>query len=343
MNRTLALAFMSCNRIDGVERSLESVLAQTLEDIDVVVSDDASDDGTFERLGEVLARYDGPKRIRLRRNARRLGVVGHFNAIMAETQADYVMFAHDDDFSEPGRAAAVLAAIAGAPRPPGAVFHHARQLDPAAAGGAVGPGRRIEVWPQSVPVTAEEVARRGGNIVGAVATYSRRVFSEFGPLPPEAHFEDSGALFRAALLGDAILLDAALVGKRTHEGALTGGTSVGASRSGHAARAANLRNMRNLRAVPDVWRRDLETYGDRLPGGEARRIRLEALLLALRERVDAEIGLLERRPDALWYWTRRLAGRRTTLREYLKMVLFAWFPELWRRYVALRDPGQGGR
>ena len=323
MNRTLALAFMSCNRIDGVERSLESVLAQTLEDIDVVVSDDASDDGTFERLGEVLARYDGPKRIRLRRNARRLGVVGHFNAIMAETQADYVMFAHDDDFSEPGRAAAVLAAIAGAPRPPGAVFHHARQLDPAAAGGAVGPGRRIEVWPQSVPVTAEEVARRGGNIVGAVATYSRRVFSEFGPLPPEAHFEDSGALFRAALLGDAILLDAALVGKRTHEGALTGGTSVGASRSGHAARAANLRN--------------------RLPGGEARRIRLEALLLALRERVDAEIGLLERRPDALWYWTRRLAGRRTTLREYLKMVLFAWFPELWRRYVALRDPGQGGR
>lgn len=328
MSGLLCIAFMSCDRAGHVERSLGSVLAQTVDDLDVIVSDDCSTDGTFEELQAIVGRYRGGKRVRLRRNGRRLGVVGHFNAIMAEAQSDYVMFAHDDDVSEPLRAGRIIAALRAAAAKPGAVYHNALQLD--AEGRSLG---EAHLWPAGMAITPETVAAGGANIVGAVATWPRAIVEVFGPVPAKAHFEDGAALFRAALLGNVVFLPEPLVSKRLHPRSLTGPASVIDAESGKAARQGTLNNLRNLRFVPDVWLQDLAGFGDRLPGGAARREALAALIGETQRRVSAEIALLERRPWALAYWGRGAMLGRLPPRQFAKMLMLAYAPELWSRYV----------
>ncbi len=339
MSALLSIAFMSCNRAGHVARSLGSVLAQTVDDIDVIVSDDCSTDGTFEKLQAIVGRYRGGKRIRLRRNEQRLGVVGHFNAIMAEAQSDYVMFAHDDDVSEPARAAQVIAAIRESAQSPSAVFHNLRSLDE--DGNLLD---LVEVWPRGMSITPETVAETGLNIVGAVATYARHTQDVFGPVPLDASIEDAGALFRAALLGNVVLLNEALVGKRTHAASLSGRSSIlYGGGSGEATRKATIAFIESLRRVPDGWLRDLTTWRDRMAGDPVRAARIATLIEDLQERVASEIALLERQPKALLYWSGRVLFGRLSLRQFVKMLLFAYMPGFWQRYLRWRLVHKSGK
>jgi hypothetical protein len=331
MAELLSIAFMSCNRVERVAQSLGSVLAQTLDDVEVLICDDASSDGTYEVLQQIVAGYRGGKRLRLLRNESRLGVIGNFNRIMAQAQSDYVMFAHDDDLSVPERAQTVRQAIFDAAAPPSAVFHDAFSLDAAS-----GQSQPAAMWPRHVPLTPESIARHGFNVVGAVATYSRRVVEEFGPVPQQAHFEDACCLFRAALLGPVICIARPLIHKRLDKQSLTGGASVFGASSGREVRLAMIRNIRDLSATPTVWAADLQGFAARLPGGAARAQKIVGLLDVLRRRVQGELDMLEHRPRALAYWLPALLRRGTDWRDFAKLALVSYCPELWRRYAQWR-------
>src|SRR5262249_48651511 len=58
--------------------TIESVLAQTTEDWELVVVDDASPDGTYD----VAARYADGRRVRVARHAANLGPVGNWNHVV---------------------------------------------------------------------------------------------------------------------------------------------------------------------------------------------------------------------------------------------------------------------
>lgn len=337
MTQALSIAFMSCNRVARVEQSLGSILAQSLDDIDVIICDDASTDGTYEKLQQIVAKYRGAKRLQLKRNPQRLGVVGNFNRIMAEAQSNYVMFAHDDDLSLPERAAQVLAAIKNAAAPPGAIYNDAYSL--------VGDARAMEIgraWPDGLAITPEAVAGSGTNIVGAVATYARRVYSEFGPVPAKAHFEDACCLFRAALLGNVVHLAVPLVEKRVDKQSLTGASSALVAPSGRAARQAMAQNIRNLLPTTSIWSEDLEKYAPQLAGGEKRVAAIRRLLAGTKSRVEAELGLLEHRLSAWRYWLAALARRQVGLRAVIKLALVAYWPGLWTSYMRWRYRRLGG-
>ncbi len=331
MAEMLSIAFMTCNRAAHVEQSLSSVLEQSVDGIDVVICDDASTDGTYEKLQEITANYRGGKRLHLLRNEDRLGLIGNFNRMLREGQSDYVMFAHDDDLSLPERAATVLAAIKGAAAPPSAVFHDAFNL--AEDGETKGV---MKYWPAAVPITPEQVAGLGASIVGAVSTYSRRVYGEFGPVPARAHFEDACSLFRAALLGNALYVPQPLIEKRIDGQSLTGPMSIGARSSGRAIRQALTNNIRNLLPTTSVWAEDLAKYAPQLDGGAERLAAIRRLLDAMEKRVHAELALLEHRPAAFKYWFAALLRRRSRPRDVAKLLLVAYWPDLWFGYARWR-------
>jgi glycosyltransferase involved in cell wall biosynthesis len=92
----VSICITACNRVQFVAQAIESALAQTYPDCEIVVIDDASDDGTFE----ALTRYSDP-RIRLVRNPRRLGQAANRNRAVGLARGQLVKFLDDDDVLEP--------------------------------------------------------------------------------------------------------------------------------------------------------------------------------------------------------------------------------------------------
>ena len=84
----------SYNYARYLPETIESVLAQTLGDFELVIFDDRSSDSSIEVL-ERYARRD--ERIRFRSNERNLGMVENWNACLSAARGKYVKFLHADD------------------------------------------------------------------------------------------------------------------------------------------------------------------------------------------------------------------------------------------------------
>ena len=85
---------------------LESVLAQSDTDLEVVVVDDCSTDETQAILGRYRER-DG--RVRLFHNPRNLGLVGNWNECIARARGEWIKFVFQDDWLAPDCVARMVA------------------------------------------------------------------------------------------------------------------------------------------------------------------------------------------------------------------------------------------
>jgi len=81
-----------------IREAVDSILSQTLSNLELIVVDDASTDAT----AEVLARYDDPRIMRLR-NGRRLGPSGARNCALRMARAPLIAIQDADDISLPHR------------------------------------------------------------------------------------------------------------------------------------------------------------------------------------------------------------------------------------------------
>lgn len=81
-----------------IGEAIESVLRQTLQDFDVIISDNASEDDTESIVAGYTAR---DSRIRYVRNRSNLGMVPNWNRCLALASGEYVQFLCADDLLEP--------------------------------------------------------------------------------------------------------------------------------------------------------------------------------------------------------------------------------------------------
>jgi GT2 family glycosyltransferase len=120
------------NRAGSLARALESVLAQTHADLELVVSDNASTDGTPATCAAFAERDD---RVRVLRQPRNLGLTENFNRLLREAAGEIVMVLADDDWLEPTYVEHCLAALDADPGlvlASGGARYHGDGLAPAA-------------------------------------------------------------------------------------------------------------------------------------------------------------------------------------------------------------------
>ncbi|HWM09615.1 MAG TPA: glycosyltransferase family 2 protein [Solirubrobacteraceae bacterium] len=153
MSPAVSVAIPTFNRRETLRRAVESALAQTHEDLEVVVSDNASTDGTEDLLRE-LGR-DG--RLRVVRQPVNRGMVANLDAVLRLTRGDAAMLLSDDDWLDPRCVELALAALNGAPGRVAALGRVAY----------VGGDREVEAG-QPAPLTADDPARRVRDYFAAV-------------------------------------------------------------------------------------------------------------------------------------------------------------------------------
>jgi glycosyltransferase involved in cell wall biosynthesis len=95
-----------------IHRVVDSLLAQSFQDIEVVISDNASTDRTPEICREYAAR---DPRVRYSANEKNIGVLANFNRLPGLARGTYYRWMGCDDWLEPDYAAECVAAFAANP------------------------------------------------------------------------------------------------------------------------------------------------------------------------------------------------------------------------------------
>lgn len=98
-NPKVSICIPTYCRYPLLRRALTSALAQDFGPLEIIVSDNASDDGSWEETAK-LGALD--PRIIVRRNETNLGWTGNVNACISAARGEYIVFLCDDDELLPG-------------------------------------------------------------------------------------------------------------------------------------------------------------------------------------------------------------------------------------------------
>jgi glycosyltransferase involved in cell wall biosynthesis len=94
---TVSICIPTFNGAPWIREAIESVLAQDFLDLEVVVCDDASSDGTVELAGQFR-----DERVRVVANRDRVGMARNWNRSVKESKGAYIKFLMQDDSLAPG-------------------------------------------------------------------------------------------------------------------------------------------------------------------------------------------------------------------------------------------------
>lgn len=201
-----------------VVAAIESVLAQVDIVAEIIVSDDASKDGSFDlaeqTISQWLERRDCPHRILVRRGRVRLWR-DHIPLLAEAASCDVVCQAHGDDISDQRRGKLILA-----------VFRKFPKASLVSSRGVVidEEGRTVGVENKEVDQTSvrrlqiKEIIPGHPELVGFAQAWRRHAVGVFPRLDRSraAVAHDRILPFRACLVGEVYVLNAQLVHRRHH-------------------------------------------------------------------------------------------------------------------------------
>jgi glycosyltransferase involved in cell wall biosynthesis len=91
----VSVGIPSYNRPQGLDRLLSSITKQTVDNIEILISDDCSPNSVVKGILEEFAARD--RRIRFFRQPRNIGLIANHQFVRDQARGKYFMWAHDDD------------------------------------------------------------------------------------------------------------------------------------------------------------------------------------------------------------------------------------------------------
>jgi glycosyltransferase involved in cell wall biosynthesis len=201
-----------------IREAVEGALVQTYENLEIIISDDASPDKTFEIMQELVRDYSGPHKIILNRNERNLGIVGHVNKVFEISHGEIIVMAAGDDISMPERAQTIVEVFTSQPPDTMCVYSDAWVTDKHGEKIKKNGRKFVAEYPYNLKSLIES---HYPHITGATAAWRRGLMDVFGPINSEVEQEDTVLLHRAILLGRVAYSNKCLVDYRRTETAVS--------------------------------------------------------------------------------------------------------------------------
>ena len=220
-----------------VAEAIRAVAKQTHRPLEVIVIDDASPDGTRQKIDEALRDFPADIRVIRINHAENQGIPGVINAAVRQASGRVIIFGAGDDVSEPERVAWTMRLFAN----PRVAFAHT-------AVSVIDEGGKLVEGREGVGHRDAEISLVGmllgtdTPILGASCAYRVDVFRGFAEVPPQILREDVILPIRGLILGEGRFLASKLVRYRRHAGNLHS--------PAHAQSSAEM-VQRNLRFADD--------------------------------------------------------------------------------------------
>lgn len=211
----LVIAF---NQEQFVREACEAALAQDYPNLEIIFSDDASTDSTYDIMQQVADAYPGPHKILLNRNPANLGLIAHNNRAIGMSTGDLIVVAAGDDVSLPYRTSRLVQALEADPKRVVLMHSDVTRVD---LTGADLPPRRSPVTLARPDAPLEEVALSSTLYIGATGAWTRAFWNAFDEVRDPKCYEDQILGFRAALVNGVAYVDEPLVLYRVGAGITT--------------------------------------------------------------------------------------------------------------------------
>lgn len=208
----VSILLIAYNQEDVVVDAVHAALAQDYSPLEILISDDHSQDQTFDVIQRALEGYSGPHRIIVNRNDRNEGISAHLSKLVQASNGELLVIAAGDDVSFPERCSRVVAAWLAHDRKPDLIATDLVELN--ADGDTLA---RISPTDLTAYRNFDDWLARRPYLIGAAHAWSRRLFERFGGMMPGASAEDQIMTFRAIVSGGALSLREPLV-KYRHGG-----------------------------------------------------------------------------------------------------------------------------
>lgn len=212
----VTFALFAYNQEQYIREAIEGAFSQTYEPLEIILSDDGSTDRTFEIMQEMVAAYNGPHSVVLRRNEFNIGTVDHVLNVAKKSKGVLIAVGAGDDISIPERIE--LQVDFWEKTTPLVVVTDYILIDN---------GKEIlnaNYSPYSSGGVAEKIFKSvdSVDIHGASAMYDRKIFEILKEFTGRYYFEDSLLNFICYWLGGKVAhLQQPLVKYRTHSNSLS--------------------------------------------------------------------------------------------------------------------------
>lgn len=231
---------IACNQEKFIAEAVTGALTQTWTPLEIVLSDDCSNDRTFEIMRQLTSTYKGPHKIILNRNEKRLGVGAHVNRILQLCTGEWIVASAGDDVSVPERTERLYNYWASQTNKTGLVFSNIIEIN---ENGALLYKRDFrqdvsDLCPQNQLSWnyRERLSQKAPDVHGSSFGYPRRTFDDFGPIWDDIVFEDAILNWRAEMREQVALCPEYLVRHRNHAGQITNTYSKNALKNANTIR-----------------------------------------------------------------------------------------------------------
>ena len=223
----VTFALFCYNHEGYVKEAVEGALAQTYDNLEIILSDDASTDRSFDIIKETVEGYTGKHRVILNRNEHNLGLARHHSKVFEISNGDIIVGAASDDVSCPERVETVVEEFTKGGRDIMIVHSSGWMIDETGKRmGKIGQAFAKE-YPYDIPL----MIKKPHTLTGATMAWRRDLMAEFGPMHEDVKNDDNALLYRAVLLGRIAYTDKCLVGRRLVPESL--GTVINDQLQGH--------------------------------------------------------------------------------------------------------------
>jgi len=217
----VTFALFAYNQEQYIVDAVNSALAQNYERLEIILSDDCSNDETYSKMLSTVSHYNGRHSVRLRQNTANLGLSSHVNAVFEEANGEIIVIAAGDDISDPKRCEISVALLEKFPLA-AEVLVSAQVIDE--KGNVV--RSRYNANGQNRIQNFKDLLMWRHKTFGAGRALRRRVHDDFGPLNKNCPTEDTPFLLRSMISGGSVLSDAIGVKYRVHDKNLSGRRSM---------------------------------------------------------------------------------------------------------------------
>lgn len=213
------------NRIEYLEKAIDSVISQTYQNWELIIADDASDSPTQE----MLDRYEPLPNVKIIHNTKNIGLFPNLNQAIRQAQGLYIILLCSDDFLLPHCLENSVKLIASNSSV-GLVLTAFNMID---ANGAEIPSGSINYHDLMIPTPLEKLQPSNsvplllkwgsinGNLTGMC--FKKELFDQIGGFKENwRHAADWEWVYRACAEGDILLSKVPIATVRLHDQQLSG-------------------------------------------------------------------------------------------------------------------------
>lgn len=201
-----------------IEEAILGGLNQTYDNMEIIISDDASPDKTFEIAKHIVSNYKGDKQIRLLQNEKNLGLAAHINKLwFEEAKGEWIVVSAGDDVSLPERVATLAPYMVNST---GAIHHDVIAIDENSSvidvpNGFTNRKHHFDLKNYETLIYKNQWLR------GATMSLNTSMLKSFGPFNLSVVNEDNILAYRSEFYGGITYVEKKLLKYRIHSESLT--------------------------------------------------------------------------------------------------------------------------